>query len=121
MGIIEERRRLREKRILEAKEWASRISFKATVILIGSYARGDFNLWSDVDILVISEEFVGSPVHRLENLDAPPGYQIIALTPKEFKRLIERREPIAMEAIEHGVVLRDDLSIFSNKKYENHI
>ncbi|MBS7648760.1 nucleotidyltransferase domain-containing protein, partial [Candidatus Bathyarchaeota archaeon] len=54
MEIIEERRRLREKRIEEAREWASRIRLRVTAILIGSFARGDFNLWSDVDILVIS-------------------------------------------------------------------
>lgn len=120
MEIIEERRRLREKRISEARELASKISFKATAILIGSYARGDFNLWSDIDILVISEEFVGSPLERLKSLDVPPGYQVIALTPKEFKILLERREPMAMEAVESGVVLRDDLNIFPATKSKQH-
>ncbi|MEM1582653.1 MAG: nucleotidyltransferase domain-containing protein [Candidatus Bathyarchaeia archaeon] len=116
MEIIEERRRLREKRIEEAREWASRIRLRVTAILIGSFARGDFNLWSDVDILVISEDFVGSPLERLKGLDAPPGYQVIALTPREFKVLLMRGEPMVKEATEYGVVLRDDLNIFSANK-----
>ncbi len=30
---------------------------KTTLILFGSYARGDFNLWSDIDIIIISDYF----------------------------------------------------------------
>jgi len=119
MEIIEERRRLRERRIEEAREWASKIPLRVTAILIGSYARGDFNLWSDIDILLISEDFMGKPPDRLRNIDAPPGYQIIALTPKEFKILMEKREMIVLEAIEYGVVLRDDLKIPSISKKNN--
>jgi len=116
MEVIKERRRLRERRIEEAREWVSKIPLRVTAILIGSYARGDFNLWSDIDILLISEDFVGNPLDRLRSIDAPPGYQIIALTPKEFKTLMEKRETMALEAIEYGVVLRDDLKIPSLSK-----
>jgi Nucleotidyltransferase domain. len=35
--------------------------------MIGSYARGDFNRWSDVDLVVISD-FKGNPLERLEKL-----------------------------------------------------
>ncbi|MGP3666790.1 MAG: nucleotidyltransferase domain-containing protein [Candidatus Bathyarchaeota archaeon] len=113
MEIIEERKRIREKHINEAREWASKIPFKVTAILIGSYARGDFNLWSDVDILLISEYFTGKPPDRLRNIDTPPGYQVIALTYKEFKTLMEKRETMVIETMKYGVVLRDDLKIFS--------
>ena len=112
MEVIKERRRIREKRIEEAKDWASRIPFRVTAVLIGSYARGDFNLWSDVDVLVISEEFGGKPLDRLRKLDVPSGYQIIALTPREFRKLLGKGEPMVMEAIKYGVVLRDDLGLF---------
>jgi len=112
MEIIKERRRLRERRIEEAREWASKIPLRVTAVLIGSYARGDFNLWSDIDILLISEDFAGRPPDRLKNIDVPPGYQVIALTYKEFKTLMGRRERIVIEAIEYGIVLRDDLKIF---------
>ena len=70
MEIVKERRRLRQRIIEEARRWARSLPFKATVILIGSYARGDFNLWSDVDVIVISE-FRGNPLRRLERIDFP--------------------------------------------------
>lgn len=41
--------------------------FKVSAILIGSYARGDFNKWSDVDVLLIAE-FAGNPLERLWKL-----------------------------------------------------
>lgn len=56
--------------------WANKLPFKATVILIGSYARGDFNLWSDVDILLISESLSGNPIERLKALDAPQDFKL---------------------------------------------
>ena len=112
MELIERRRRLRERVILEAKEWALGLPFRATAVLIGSYARGDFNLWSDVDVILISE-LKGSPVERLSRIDFPPGFEVIPLTPEEFLRLKKRRDPIALEAEKKGVVLRDDYGLFS--------
>lgn len=93
--------------------WVSSLPFKLTAVLIGSYARGDFNLWSDIDILLISREFRGNPVRRLEQMDIPAGFQVIPLTEEEFKILLERNEPLILEAIEKGVVLKDDLKLFS--------
>ena len=55
MEILKQRRRLREKVIEEAGRWARSLPIKATVVLIGSYARGDFNLWIDIDVIVTSE------------------------------------------------------------------
>ena len=53
MEIIEKRIEERKRIIRKAHEYSLTLEFKATVILIGSYARGDFNLWSDVDIMII--------------------------------------------------------------------
>ncbi len=87
--------------------------FKLTAVLVGSYARGDFNLWSDVDILLISREFRCDPVRRLEQIDIPAGFQVIPLTEREFQTLLEKNEPLILEAMEKGVVLKDDLKLFS--------
>ena len=111
MEVIERRKELREHVIKEASNWASKLPFKVTAILVGSYARGDFNLWSDVDVLLISESFTGGPVERLKLLDVPSGFQVIPLTLKEFKRLLTKGDHLAIEAIEFGVVLRDDLKL----------
>ncbi len=110
MEVIKERKQLREKVIKEAREWASKLPFKSTVVLIGSYARGDFNLWSDVDIVIIAE-MRGNPLERLKAIDQPPGYEVIPLTPKEFMRKLREGDPIAKEVVTVGIVLRDDLRI----------
>jgi len=53
MEIIEKRIKERNTIIKKSIEYAKSLNFKCTVMLIGSYARGDFNLWSDIDILII--------------------------------------------------------------------
>lgn len=111
MEVVERRRKLREKFIEEASNWVAELPFKATAILIGSYARGDFNLWSDIDILLISNDFKEGPLDRLKALDIPPGFQVIPLNPKEFKKFLTKKEHLAVEAVEAGIVLRDDLEL----------
>ena len=111
MEIIKKRVKLREKVIAEAREWAGRLPLKVTAILVGSYARGDFSLWSDIDIILISDSFEGNPIQRLKELNVLPAYQIIPLTPEEFKRLLEKKDPLAVEALKIGVILREDVKI----------
>lgn len=113
--VIRKREIVRKKVIKFVEKWAKKLRFPATVVLIGSYARGDFNLWSDVDVMLISD-FSEPPVSRLMKIDSPPGFQIIALTLNEFKRLAERKEPLIIEAYKNGVVVRDDFKIFKNAK-----
>jgi len=100
---------MRSKVLKEVKEWARSLPFKSTVILVGSYARGDFNLWSDIDVVVIAG-FKGNPVERLRGIEHPPGFEVIPLTPEEFAVLLSKRNPLTLEALERGVVLRDDLN-----------
>lgn len=52
---------------------------KFTGILYGSMARGDYNLWSDIDFLVISNELPENPLKRLEFL------YLLTETPIEVK------------------------------------
>jgi len=110
MEVVEERRRLRERVVKEARRWALSLPFKSTAILVGSYARGDFNLWSDVDVLLVAE-FEGRPPQRLRGLEVPPGYQVVPVTPSEFRRMVERGDPLAVEAFKRGIFLRDDLGL----------
>jgi hypothetical protein len=112
MEVIRERKRLREQAIRKASSWAKGLAFKCSVILVGSYARGDFNLWSDVDILLVSKDFKKGPVDRLKALDIPSGFQVIPITPKELKRLLAKKDQLAIEAFSSGIVLRDDLRLF---------
>jgi hypothetical protein len=108
MEIFKRRKKLKEKVTQKASKWAKGLPFKVTAILIGSYARGDFNLWSDVDILLISDEFKGNSVERLKLLSVPAGFQVIPLTPKEFKSLVKKGDCLAIEALKFGIILRED-------------
>lgn len=111
MEIIEKRKKLTEKVTKKASKWAKGLPFKVTAILIGSYARGDFNLWSDVDILLISDDFKGNPVERLKLLNIPAGFQVIPLTLKEFKILVKKEGCLAIEALTSGIMLREDFKL----------
>lgn len=111
MEVIEQRKRRRAEVIETARRWVSGLNFEASAILIGSYARGDFNLWSDVDILLISDNFKGSPLNRLMNIDPPPGFQVIPLNIEEFTILSKKKDILIEEALRYGVFLRDDLQI----------
>lgn len=111
MEVVRKRAEERERVVREAREWARRLGYKSTVILVGSYARGDFNKWSDVDVVVISDEIAGSPLERLEKVDAPPGYEVVVWTLSELKAMLKKKNPLAVEATRSGVILRDDYDI----------
>jgi hypothetical protein len=113
LEILRKRRGQREKVIREAREWASGFPLKATVILVGSYARRDFNLWSDVDLVLVSE-LEGNPLERLMRIRSPPGYEVVPLTPGEFLAQADKRNPLILEAICGGVVLRDDYRLLES-------
>ena len=112
MEIIEKRKRQREQLIGQVSEFIKGLNFKCTALLIGSYARGDFNLWSDVDILIIGE-FSGTPVERLKNLNLPPGYEAILLTADEVAKKRKKNDRFIVESFESGVIIRDDLHLVS--------
>jgi hypothetical protein len=110
--IIERRKRQRDEVIGQVSEFTKGLNFKCTVLLIGSYARGDFNLWSDVDLLIIGE-FSGTPVERLKNINLPAGYEAILLTPDELVRKRNKNDRFINESLENGVLVRDDLHLMS--------
>lgn len=111
MEIIERRIEERNKVVQEAKSYSKNIPFECSVMLIGSYARGDFNLWSDKDLKIIGN-FTGNPIERLRNIDFPPGYDAIMITPGEVDKMKSRNDKFIIDALKEGVVLRDDLKIF---------
>jgi Nucleotidyltransferase domain len=69
-------------------------------VIYGSVARGDFNVWSDIDLLLVLRSLPVQPTVRLSALIgvAPPGIRIVAWTPDEFAREYHRANPIAREA-----------------------
>jgi len=111
----------------ELKDFVQRIADylggEATVILFGSYARGDYNLASDFDIIVISDRLKGNPLRRTRELyrlnEEFLPVDIIAYTRKEFLRALENLSPSALDAMKYGKVLYDDgFYKFAKRKFE---
>jgi len=77
------------------------------VVVFGSVARGDFNLWSDIDVLVVADSFSERLLDRLQALEPRPELvQQVPWTPSEWRRQLARRNPIAVEALDRGVWVR---------------
>jgi len=52
-----------------------------------------------------------NPLQRLLEIDSPPGYEVIPWTPEELDKMIAKRNPLALELLQHGIILRDDLGL----------
>ena len=105
-------RRLAEQAALvqTARQWAERLAKRldlVAAVVFGSVARGDFNKWSDLDVLVVAQRLPPSGRARLEILmqDAPPGLQPVGWTPEELAARRQRGDPIARECDAVGVTV----------------
>ena len=93
---------------------------KLTAIVYGSVSRGDFNLGSDVDILIISEGLPNHPLERMEVLFSchepplePKGY-----TQAEFRALLAKRNSAIAEILKEGIVVVDDLGLTHTNQFK---
>ena len=107
---LDHRRRERERLLSLARDYVERLSGHiplVAVAVVGSVARGDFNVWSDVDVVVVAEGLPAREPDRGSLLvaDAPGGVQPVGFTPEEFERAWTKRNRIVREAVDHGVVL----------------
>lgn len=92
------------------RQYVERLSARLPVVaaaVVGSVARGDFNLWSDVDVVVVAEGLPGRTPERgaLLASDAPPGVQAVGFSPLEFEEASLKRNALCLEAIHRGIVL----------------
>ncbi|PZS22661.1 MAG: DNA polymerase III subunit beta [Acidimicrobiales bacterium] len=80
------------------------------VVVFGSVARGDFNLGSDVDVLVVVDDLPERLRDRLELLSsAVPRVQALGWTSDELATQLRRGDPIAVGIYETGVVIQGTL------------
>jgi hypothetical protein len=110
--LLEERRRQREEAIKLAQGYVDKISEAISLvsaILYGSFARGDFNLSSDIDVLIISDSLPSNPLARLELLYqfAFASIEPKAYTTKEFISLLKDGNLIIVDALKTGIILID--------------
>ena len=83
------------------------------VILFGSFATGDINEGSDVDILVVAD-FKESFLDRIRTLMDLNTFKIpiepVGYTQKEFNEMKSRKNPFIMEVLEKGKVIYKSLN-----------
>jgi len=105
--IVERRRAERAEKIALAREYIGTISPSVGIEqawVVGSVARGDFNVWSDIDVVVVARELPSKSLARADLfLAKPPGLQIVAYTAAEFETELEQRNPLVMETTSVGV------------------
>ncbi len=78
------------------------------VILFGSYARGDYDEFSDIDLIVIKDTEQRF-FQRLAEVDAfmPRDVKadVFVYTPQEFQTMVESGNPFIEQALKDGIVL----------------
>jgi hypothetical protein len=109
-SVVARRRRERDDLIERARRFAHGLEPALGVrgvAVFGSVARGDWNVWSDIDVLVVAEHLPPGRRARSERFDsAEPRIQVVAWTPAEWRLRESRGDPIAREARAAGVWLR---------------
>lgn len=113
--LLAGRRAERESLIELARDYIRRLSQVVAVeaaFVVGSVARGDFNLWSDVDVVVVAENLPSDSLERTGLLIsvAPARVQPVGFTPAELERARRRRNPLVLEADALGISLADVLA-----------
>lgn len=108
--VVERRRAEQRARIDTVAAWAE--AFAAgrdvtAVVVFGSTVRGDFNKWSDIDVLVVAEDLPADWRSRMDVVmdGAPPGMQALGWTAAELTERRHRCDPIALECDRVGVVV----------------
>lgn len=108
--VVARRRAEQAAQFERARSWAAGLPDQLAVVAVvvfGSVARGDFNRWSDLDVLVIADVLPPTGRERLARLHhgAPPGLQPVGWTPADLADRRRRGDPIAVEATTVGVVV----------------
>ncbi len=79
-----------------------------TVILYGSFARGDWDEYSDLDLILIKEteeRFIDRAIEPQEYITFPRKCDIFVYTPDEFESLKAEGRPFIEIVLEHGRVI----------------
>ena len=113
---LEEREAERKDRLGHAQKFAEKATKALGAISVwvyGSVARGDFNLWSDVDVLLVAENLPEHPLDRASLLFqwAPAGMEPRGLTKAEFEKALTKKDAQLLYALKDRVPLRDDLGL----------
>ena len=105
---VEERYAEQERLVGLAREHVRRLSGRLRIhqaAVVGSVARGDFNVWSDVDVVVVADALPQRMLDRTFVLmeDRPPHVEPIGFTPGELEEGRRRRNPLVLELDSIGI------------------
>ncbi|MGQ0560572.1 MAG: nucleotidyltransferase domain-containing protein, partial [Gemmatimonadota bacterium] len=111
--ILQRRRRERERLLEGARDYVAAVRALSSLhaaVVFGSVARGDFNVWSDLDLLLLFDALPDAWLDRQDLLPPrPPAVQPILWTIAEWRAQLQRKNPIACEAAQHGIWLSGQL------------
>ncbi len=76
-------------------------------ILFGSYAKGNYDAWCDIDLVLVSEVFEGLRIKdrgkiRLITLNVSSDIEVLPYCPKDFNS----DDPFVKEIIETGIKIK---------------
>ncbi|MEM4311495.1 MAG: nucleotidyltransferase domain-containing protein [Nitrososphaerales archaeon] len=101
-------------RIEKYKDKVVRELNPSAVILFGSFARGDINEGSDVDIIVIAdfkEEFLDR-IKTLLSLNDDLPLETIGYTPGEFIKMKDEGNSFILEVLKNGKILYGKIFLY---------
>ncbi len=78
------------------------------IILFGSWARGDFHVGSDIDLIIIketSERFIDRIGKVLELVNSPFAIEPMVYTPQEYQRMLKENNYFLKNALLEGRVI----------------
>lgn len=110
-GRVHDRTQLIERARRYAASLEPSLAVRA-VVVFGSVARGDFNLWSDLDVLVVADNLPEDRFerHQLVLRSATEPVSVVAWTPGEWAERLAKADPIAIEAVGVGVIVAGRLA-----------
>jgi uncharacterized protein len=82
------------------------------VILFGSYARGDYNEASDIDVLIIKDtdqKFTKRIDEVMDLCEDSPKIEPLVYTPREIEEMVKNENDFIRTVMSEGVVLFEQL------------
>jgi len=78
------------------------------IILFGSFARGDYHEYSDIDLIIIGylDDNFFNRIGKVLDL-GPPNIELepLVYTPEEFEKMKENENPFILNVLEEGIIL----------------
>jgi hypothetical protein len=108
--IVQRRRAERDRLISVARDYVARLSSRIPVraaAVVGSVARGDFNVWSDIDVIVVSDALPERIPDRAAVLAdvGSGGVEPVGFTTSGFRAALAKGNRLARSVRDEGVIL----------------